>query len=224
MAIGGYGSLLDSEIITIGGGTRVCPKPANLTENTYFGTGGYVTGRPLVCGASDTYECRYYSFEQGQWQQEVSLSTIRNGATSLPLADGTLWITGGRAGVVDQESTEIYRDGAFAPGPDLFLPRTSHCLVRLNDTHSFLAGGLKDRTNPSPFARIFNWQTRQWTSAGSLRIGRENHACALIDNPPRVIVIGGRGEDGHTDTIEVLDLETMTWGMGPKTPGGSWIE
>ena len=70
MAIGGYGSLLDSEIITIGGGTRVCPKPANLTENTYFGTGGYVAGRPLVCGASGTYECQYYSFEQGQWQQE----------------------------------------------------------------------------------------------------------------------------------------------------------
>ena len=41
-------------------------------------------------------------------------------------------------------STEIFQDTSFRPGPELPLGTYKHCMIRVNDTHAMLTGGISD--------------------------------------------------------------------------------
>ena len=42
---------------------------------------------------------------------------------------------------VDLNSTELYEEGTFKPGPELPEAVYGHCMIRINQSHSILTGG-----------------------------------------------------------------------------------
>ena len=58
---------------------------------------------------------------------------------------------------------------------------------------------------------MFDFANELWTELPSMQTGRDDHGCGLAtksDGTVEVIVAGG---DSGTDTIEILDLATLTW-------------
>lgn len=230
MAVSGTGALYDVEIIAIGQEEvgKNCSKPADFTISKYWMAGGYVGSEPLVCGGDRNDKCFSYSFERNAWQLENSLDYVEvAGLASHALDDNRLWLTGGRIpGNNYQAATYIVQGGQDTPGPDLPYATAFHCIVKLNDTHSFLNGGYMAgvaNTNEAS-AYLYSWETQEWTSVGQTEKARRGHTCAVLENPKRIMVIGGfsSGEESRvleTDT-EILDLESLTWSTGPPTPGG----
>ena len=51
------------------------------------------------------------------------------------------------------KTSEIYVEGAFVEGPELPEPTYSHCMIRLNETHSLLTGGWNTVSNTLFFAK-----------------------------------------------------------------------
>ena len=52
---------------------------------------------------------------------------------------------------MDLSSSEIYEDGEFKAGPEMPVTVYSHCMVRLNETHSLLTGGATNLDQVSIF-------------------------------------------------------------------------
>lgn len=169
--------------------------------------------------------CYSYSFEEAKWTKADELMLTREGARSILLDDGSLWVTGGRAGTALQSTTEVFREDSLTQGRSLPYRTAFHCLVSLNETHAFVGGGYSE----GPFEEdargfVIDKATTSWTGVGSLESRRHGHVCAVIDDPPRVVVAGGFTYDDKVRlydlTTEILDLETLTWSAGPETPGG----
>lgn len=95
-------------------------------------------------------------------------------------------------------------------GPDLPNPSSEHCLVRLNDTHLFLAFG--DGVTRDSF--VYNRVTGVWTKMPETK--RFRHRRSLCGYAERegfngevvreVIVAGGAAESFAERASEILDL------------------
>jgi hypothetical protein len=96
-----------------------------------------------------------------------------------------------------------------------------HCLVKINSSHVFLAGG-SAAGRESEAAYLFS------DSAGFVRIAnmsmpRRFHSCALSAGG-LVIVAGGMiiNKDGALNSTEIFNLSTSTWGTGPDLPAATF--
>ena len=64
---------------------------------------------------------------------------------------------------------------------------------------------------------MYDFSADLWTELPSMQTGRIDHGCGLArkqDGTLHAVVAGGFSKtDGgtYTDTIEIFDLETMTW-------------
>ena len=216
MVVGGIGAERDSEIIIIGGTEdNTCQKPADLPYFGFWVSGGYANGNPMVAGGGDSTDCYSYSFDVDSWTEEEPLLTVREGAQSVVLEDGTLWITGGRDSSNLQSTTELRSKEGVTAGRSLPYRTAFHCLVNLNETHVFLGGGMSDvpdRYENRSF--ILNLETEIWTELPEMNMDRYGHTCALLPNPPRVMVIGGYSHDqtgkiSSTSTTEIFDFSPV---------------
>ena len=48
----------------------------------------------------------------------------------------------GKQGKTRYSSSEVFEDGAFRTGPVLPVEVDNHCMVKVNETHALIAGGL----------------------------------------------------------------------------------
>ena len=95
-------------------------------------------------------------------------------------------------------------------------------MMKVNSTHLFLAGGYNRKTKSAREAYLFNIDAKEWTKLPDMRVGREDHGCALLDGE-KVIVFGGYAGlkfDGRTkmELSEILDLNTLRWSDGSRDP------
>ena len=228
MAVAGLAAYDDVEITSIGeNNTRTCDKPVDFPYSGYWLTGAYLDNRPVVCGGLiDEYRCDSYSFVAKQWKKEATLSTVREGMQAIVIGEKSLWITGGRATGNFTATTEILEDGQLTEGIDLPYRTAFHCLVRLDDTRLFLAGGFSE--DPDKYEKrafILDLETDTWTLVGEMKYDRYAHSCGVIQNPLRVVVVGGFSHTNsridYTRTTEIFEVDAESWSEGPSTPDGN---
>ena len=102
------------------------------------------TGDPMLC---ELDQCHLLNISSKSWDK-VDLQPLihRYGTTSVSTGSNQYWITGGHTVCGNSSSdclilqTEVFNgeSGEFRMGPDLPLPLSRHCIVRINQTHVFI--------------------------------------------------------------------------------------
>ena len=128
-------------------------KPSSCSVPTYPLTGkfrasmaGMIEGSPVICGGrdEDEYSSACFKLIPNQWKQMPSLNEKRAYGSSSVFSNGSLWITGGCKSFGDHmSSSEVLDLGycAWRSGPNLPMSISWHCVIQMNSTHIFLAGG-----------------------------------------------------------------------------------
>ena len=95
-------------------------------------------------------------------------------------------------------------------------PLWKHCLLKINDTHLFMAGGA-DNEQRNANAYLLNIDAWVWTELPMMGWPRTGHGCALFDSN-KVIVVGGFPAFVFRPRSDILSLDTLTWSAGPFDP------
>ena len=81
-----------------------------------------------------------------------------------------------------------------------------HCVVKINETHVFSAGG-KDGSFRGA-AYIYSKQTG-FVEQESMKIARYDHACALFED--KIYAVAGYTFVDNVDSVEFFSLSSLTW-------------
>ena len=224
--MGGYPSpYTDTEIIELSSPEpeNPCSKPPDNSYGGHGMVGGFVGGRPLVCGgrnaSSAQMRCSQYSFEDNQWRlTPFAMNEKRYLAASVILPNGTLLVIGGCGGR-GTRSTELLMGDRFEYGPDLPFTSYGNCAVLADRSRSVvvIGGGSKD-TDKSAF--VMDIGSGEWRRINEdMAVGRRYHACGLVKvvkGQEEIVVVGGRPYTGAqaVASTEILNMETMTWRSG----------
>ncbi len=103
----------------------------------------------------------------------VGLQTVRTGACSAPLKDGTVLISGGRGPNGVTAGAQIF--GAKAGASDtaaMAAQRADHACAALPDGRVLVAGGTTLGGGTVNTAEMFDPATGQWSAAGSMSVPR----------------------------------------------------
>merc|ERR1711935_145106 len=120
-------------------------------------TAVYTNDAPIYCGGKSRADnlnlCVEFDYKRNTWNDIPNMAQKRHLATSVLDVNGDMWVLGGTANSSAADSTEIYNykppDSGFGRWRKGFpLPAAlrdtglqSHCSVKINRTHIFLAGG-----------------------------------------------------------------------------------
>jgi hypothetical protein len=173
--------------------------------------GALVTGgRNPGIASAETYDAT-----TGSFSATGSLNAGRKLHTAT-LAHGMVLVWGGASS--PSGGAEVYAGGAFsATGAN--DPVRRHCAVALRDGRVLVAGGVASDGLTESSAGIFDPQTRQVTSCGSLNRPRSDFTATLLADG-RVLIAGGKshGNDNHRalDEIEIFDPATLAFTLDPN--------
>lgn len=172
-------------------------------------------GRVLVAGGKGTKgaetSAEILDLANGTTSAAAALPYDVASHTATRLADGRVFLAGG----FNQYGgaypfTAIYDPNAntWTKGPSLLVARGLHTATALPDGSVLLAGGrgtgLRGATGtPNGALERFVPQTNAIVSAGSLVEHRAGHTASLLADGS-VLFTGGDGEDGATDSAEIL--------------------
>ena len=249
MVIGGVDlvakdSISDVEVVKLTEADFGCPKPNDYPIGplgVHSSVGAVIGDRVLVCGGfgypdEATWnrletrtgyrsECHAYSFDTKVWSLSSSrLAIPRAQAASALLSNGLWMVVGGQGGDNAEVTSEILTEGVFVPGPSLPVTLVGHCMVNVNSSHVFVAGG----RNFLPNAYLVSSPDFEWMSLPDMDQGRSWHVCGMLDGTMEVVVSGGQtlsdyhtigfGDRGYLKTTEIYSVEDGTWRMGPELP------
>ncbi len=216
----------DIEIIDMASSESNCSKFESFPGNISSAIGGLdFKNSPFICGGTINNSC--YNYENGRWNQGVSMNEGRYLAASLSIANGHLVTGGSDSG---QNSSEIQT----SDGWEYFLPNLPvniwfHCMVEINSTTIMVIAGAQNGTytygNYSAVQTFLLENGKDhWIEGPPLLSGRHAHSCGRIRQSSdisqmSVIVVGGRASEEMIST-EILDLETFEWRQGPDLPYG----
>ena len=179
-------------------------------------------GKVLVVGGSSlngfTASAELYDPATGNWTATGYLNVARGYHTATLLPNGKVLVTGGKTIVagnigISLASSELYDPtmGTWTPTGNLNVARSVHTATLLPNGLVLVVGGLGSGSNNSQIQRmssaeLFDPSTGNWTPAGSLHIGRQYHASALLSSG-KVLVVGG----GPTPSAELYDPASDSW-------------
>ena len=192
---------------------------ANNVPRVRFATGGLIQNTPIVCGGEDNkFSISGDCVVIGQPEMEMKMIEKRSLAASVALDQNTLWIVGGYNGS-SLKSTEFIKLGQpSVKGPDLPFTISGHSMIQYNEKSIYIIGGWQN----GPGFSIKTWivdptNEFQITEGPSLNEGRQCHSCAKMTLNGRTILVvaGGVGNNGHLDSVEILDpTENNVWTQG----------
>lgn len=111
--------------------------------------------------------------------------SIQCRATLVPLefSGAGAWLAGGSsrddATSTGTNSSEVILDGtATASEVKLPYPTLRHCMVKINETHVALVGGLENEL-PSPRVHVFDSVSGEWAEMPPMDVPRQGHFCGL---------------------------------------------
>ena len=183
-----------------------------------------------LCGGcnkeEDSSDC--YRLTGTEWREtDESLQQARSLAACVQLENDNFWITGGNStnhyGV--SQSSEVFNSTTnnFETDVDLLQATAGHCMVKINRTHTYMAGS---EYGPKYTAYIVNHENTPFNIT-ELPGGMKNRwgcACGVIKQTPQypeerdiLFVAGG----GHMDVAASTELylpQQNTWIDGPPIP------
>ena len=118
-------------------------------------------------------------------------------------------------------STELLKDGAWQYSVNLPEPLFGHCLVKINSSHSFLAGG-RTAGRESEAAYLYS-DNEGFVPQADMSTPRKFHSCGL-NADGLIIVAGGMiiNKDEALNSTEIFNLSTLTWETGPTLPAAKF--
>lgn len=180
-------------------------------------------GRVLVVGGGNRgislYE-KYGSAEifdpvTEEWTVTGSLIQARDWHTSTLLPDGRVLVVGG----LDDKhnpiaSIEIYEPttGKWSVGIPMKTRRAGHAAVLLQDGSVLIVGGASN-PDDSRIVEVFDPETGQWATTGSLNEPAVDRWPATLLNDGRVVIVGGTGYSRYLSRAEVYDPVARSWSL-----------
>ena len=214
------GSTEVNEIIDFGDPNSNCNFPNFDSEKKYIHSTLQGEKHPLSCASwDDEYEGRdcYLYQENGTFSTYYNvLNENRKGSVSLYVPNIGWWFTGGYDYLSASEIVNVY-SLISTPGPDLPKGLKHHCMVQINETHTFMIGGYNGSSYTTKTI-VFDWEKREWIQQGNLNHARGFHSCGLHRN--KDVIVAGGYDYATLDTIQVFDLDDPSagWSQGPTLP------
>ena len=139
MLLGGHPGSAGVEIVELGDSSiSICPDPTNTEIHLDGPAATFINGQPMACGGYGNDKCFTYSFATKTWTNNVNLDRERGMVMGVMVDDSTWWIAGGEPLT---DTTQVYDGSTMTTGPNLPQTLSMACLLKLNATHFFLAGG-----------------------------------------------------------------------------------
>ena len=187
---------------------------------------------PLSCASYDDEnrgrDCYLYENDGSMKTYFNILREDRSLSASVFVPGVGWWFT---AGSTYKSTSEILNIDTLTsrPGPDMPKGLYLHCMVQVNDSHTFVIGGGGYNGNYFDETWLFNWENMEWTSQSNLNVARNRHSCGLhrkdsgLHIKNKVIVAGGYNRyDDNLDlnSTEIFDLDNPEsgWKLGPNLP------
>jgi hypothetical protein len=190
-----------------------------LTTGKVLLIAGTVGVAPYCCRSAELYDPVSGAF--APTGDMTAGRDVYHAATLLP--DGTVLIAGYGfvacstclSGVGRGPSAEVYNPvtGTFAPTGDMIIPRAGFSATLLPNGKVLIAGGSCCTIYPNTYpttAELYDPLTGNFTRAGDMVNGRENHTATLLSNG-KVLIAGGEANDTWVTAAEVYDPATGTF-------------
>ncbi len=215
-----------SEVIDLEYPNSQCQSWGSYPEQVAYAVGGFVNGKPLICGGFNQNNAFTNNSCQvvGNSKIKINMTTNRRHASSIVINKGRiLWITGGRTQIYAKfNSTEFVSiaSGRSDPGPDLPQPLGHHCILSLDESTAVVIGG-QWRSETTWF---YSFESGVWTSGPNLTHGRHDHVCGAMKDSltGKRIAVTTTGytwhQLSHSNTTELLLQGTDRWILGPEVP------
>ena len=180
-------------------------------------------------------EKRCYQLEKGDKEFKLVYTMDEKRIFAKSIVDqGIMLVSGGsngyyvgnNIGTGEFINNEIGNNTAPRSKINLPEPITNHAFINLNQSTSFLIGGVHKLLIP-PYTNsrktyFINSNTKEWTSGPDLKYGRVNHAAGtLIDHTTKkqhiAVVAGwetGWANEGTTNSVELLLHGDNEWTQG----------
>lgn len=192
-------------------------------------------GQVTACGGRstafrDTHReaCYTYTATDNEWTMAPFSLSKKLAFAGSGLYNSTMMVLGGIDGDTGMPISSTERmDSAgntFTPGLPLPHATSRFCIVKLNSTHLFVAGGTSGGDTPGGGhylrkAHLLDIEEQKWTRLPDLDTERMDPACGVAGGSD-IVVAGGVSDGGPTKTVEILDLEDVGdgWRPGPELP------
>merc|ERR1711892_89346 len=218
----GYGSDGLSEVLLLPSLTPGTCTPPPFPYGDYRSYVGRLSpDGPLPCGGRHSIAPQsscYLLGRDGSWVTSSSQLTVERWLPAATELGDSWWVTGGSDGQSALSSTEVLTGNTWHSSTPLPTPLDSHCMVKINSSHVFIAGGL-DHNGYSTAAAYLYSSTSGFTTLPSMAKPRHYHACGILGTD--VWVGGGRTEGtggGVLKTVETSSLASEFWTKGPPLP------
>ncbi len=216
---------LDSvEVLDLSGQSTNCQPVANYPRPVARHAGDLVGGRPRGCGGTSdgvasTDLCYEYLHETSEWEVADPMLAARYDYRSSVVDSATWLVTGGWDGSMVFDTTEVWRDGEFTPGPRLPQPLYGHCQLTVNSSQVLVLGGYNG-TGYSPSVYLLDWQGGEggdWRQLAEFSEHLHVDACGLIENS-----LNGQelvALPDH-DSCQIYNFRDDAWRAGPPLQEG----
>ena len=153
-------------------------------------------------------DCFQLDHNQVIWKPFPRLVLPRANSGGATITQGW-WLIGGHGDGSAQNTTEVYKNGAWQLGPNIPDLKdfwyNKPCIAMINDTHTFVAGG--NAQQDSNTAWIYNWLDNKWTIQEFVPVSLGTvSSCVLIQRGTSKLVLAGTGNE-----YSFFNLETSTW-------------
>ena len=144
------------------------------------------------------------------------LMTARQGACAASLPDGSILITGGKAGKTALASTEVFnvRSGAAA-GAAMRSARVDHACAAIPSGAVLVAGGSLPDGGALDTAELYDPATGAWVPVGSMMMKRAKATASPLRDG-RILIAGGEIGGVPTNAIEVFNPASRTFQALPQ--------
>ena len=192
--------------------------PKSISASNIIGMAD--SGHIVVCAISvdSIMECYSLFMNDGSfgfWRKaNFTMHAVRSYAATVKIQDNTnhSWLVAGgekhdsKGGVVERlDTTEIFSDSIFTPGPILPQPVSMHCMFKLDKTRLVSTGGrgLTSRGLHNVDVLTLNFE---WHTLANMAIARYGHVCGHYGKD-QVIVAGGL----NIEETEVFSIKFREW-------------
>ena len=135
----------ETQVISMDSVDEICDNLAPYPYHSDYSFPLVLNGRPVVCGggagtAPAFEKCFRYNPTSKMWDSMANLANPRSYGSSLNIGFEEWWLLGGNfidRNYFPSSTSQIFKDGAFRLGPNLFEPSARGCGVKINSTHVF---------------------------------------------------------------------------------------
>ena len=236
--------LLDGKVLVIGGnsfdyGTDDSTEIYDPATDTWSTSAPMLTkrsghaavtlpnGNVIVTGGTNNEgslnSTEIYNPIDNTWTPGPDMGATRQEHSAVLLDDGRVMVIGGTVNGMMSKRTEIYdpTNNSWTAGPDLPSARYVMAAATAEDGRVYVTGGLDGSYSPLTSVMVYDSEVNSWNSIGSsMKFGRLVHTASAFLNGNGILIAGGSGNSGATNTSEMFQPSLRTHRPELSLPSG----